>query len=249
MTADGNRCVPNSVIAGRPSASTPTLRLEGSADETGLFRARLILDGNRDEVKGMSVELVFDDALEFMSAGPSDAIGSGMAFFMGDQVAPGRVRVDLSALGTGRTIHGSGDIAFLTFRMTDENGDPSLRFDDATLRGAENTKLNVDVDDVALSRGADVPTVTRLVGAVPNPFNPVTSIAYELSKPERVSVNIYDAQGRLVRILVDQTQGAGLHEQMWDGRDNSGRACASGVYLVRMNAGAYGKSAKVVMLK
>ena len=100
-----------------------------------------------------------------------------------------------------------------------------------------------------LSQGAGVPTVTRLVGAVPNPFNPTTAIQYEIHQPVHVSVQVYDTQGRLVRTLVDQSQAAGRYDAVWDGRDNAGRTAGSGVYLVRMEAGDYGANSKVVMLK
>ena len=102
---------------------------------------------------------------------------------------------------------------------------------------------------MAPAQGAGVPAVTRLVGAVPNPFNPTTAIQYEIHQPVRVTVHVYDTQGRLVRTLVDRTQAAGHHDAVWDGRDNGGRASGSGVYFVRMQAGADSANSKIVLLK
>jgi hypothetical protein len=68
----------------------------------------------------------------------------------------------------------------------------------------------------------------------PNPFNPSTSIALALDQGRDVRLEIYDARGRLVRVLHDGALSAGRHELVWDGRDGTGRSAASGVYLARV---------------
>ena len=65
----------------------------------------------------------------------------------------------------------------------------------------------------------------------PNPANPGTVIGYELPRGSRVVMRMVDVRGRLVRTLVDGYRPAGAHRAFWDGRDDSGRAAASGVYL------------------
>lgn len=81
-----------------------------------------------------------------------------------------------------------------------------------------------------------VPGLSRLVGAVPNPFNPATAVVYELGRRGNVTLAIYDAAGRLVRTLVHDVQDAGRHEARWDGTDQDGRGVAAGVYLCRLEA-------------
>jgi len=76
-----------------------------------------------------------------------------------------------------------------------------------------------------------VPAVVKLLGNFPNPFNPSTSIAFELPRDMRVRLAVYDLRGGLVCSLIDEAQPAGRREVFWDGRDASGRAAASGVYL------------------
>lgn len=83
----------------------------------------------------------------------------------------------------------------------------------------------------------------------PNPFNPTTLIGYTLPTREHVTVSVYDASGRLVRTLLDETRGAGSHDVQWDGRDNAGVTVGSGVYFYRITAGKYSESRKMVMLK
>ncbi|MFO7655088.1 MAG: FlgD immunoglobulin-like domain containing protein [Candidatus Krumholzibacteriia bacterium] len=77
----------------------------------------------------------------------------------------------------------------------------------------------------------------RLGAAHPNPFNPGTRIRYTLDVSSRVEIAVYDVAGRRVRTLVDGTRAAGDHETFWNGRDETGSAVASGVYLYRLRSG------------
>jgi len=84
---------------------------------------------------------------------------------------------------------------------------------------------------------------------VPNPFNPVTRIAYELPARMRVSLRVYDVDGRLVRRLVDTAEGPGFCSVTWEGQNDAGEPVASGVYFYRLEAGARTETKKMVMLK
>jgi hypothetical protein len=90
---------------------------------------------------------------------------------------------------------------------------------------------------------------TRLVGASPNPFNPATTIAFELASPGEVSITVYDVSGRMIRSLVDAYLPAGMHEVTWNGQDGSGTAVASGVYFYRLVAGEIMETRKMVLLR
>ncbi|MCU0640428.1 MAG: T9SS type A sorting domain-containing protein [Candidatus Krumholzibacteria bacterium] len=104
-----------------------------------------------------------------------------------------------------------------------------------------------------MSVGVDDPpsplTGQRLEQNVPNPFNPSTRIAFELSAPAHVSLRIYDAAGRFVRALVEGNRPAGIYSEMWDGRDSNGRAVASGVYFYRIVAGPFESTKKMILLR
>ena len=85
---------------------------------------------------------------------------------------------------------------------------------------------------------------------VPNPFNPATTIAYDVpGGGADVSIRIYDVTGRVVRTLVDEHRPAGTHEVGWDGRNDAGVSVASGVYLYRMVAGRFVEAKRMVLLK
>jgi len=83
----------------------------------------------------------------------------------------------------------------------------------------------------------------------PNPFNPSTTIRFEVPSESQVSLRIYDVSGRLVRALVEGRRDARVHEVSWDGTDNAGRRVASGVYFCQLNAGSSVEVRKTVLLK
>lgn len=84
----------------------------------------------------------------------------------------------------------------------------------------------------------------------PNPFNPSTSIVFDLSAAARVSLNLFDIRGRPVKTLLSgRPLSAGRHELSWKGRDDEGNALPSGVYFYRLDAGDEFASRKMLLLK
>lgn len=97
---------------------------------------------------------------------------------------------------------------------------------------------------------ADVPDRFALSQNYPNPFNPTTTISYAVPNPgARVQIALYDVAGRLVATLVDEQKAPGSYFAAWNGRDQTGEPVASGVYFLRMRAGAFLETKKLVMLK
>jgi M6 family metalloprotease-like protein len=68
----------------------------------------------------------------------------------------------------------------------------------------------------------------------PNPFNAATTLDFVLPAAAPVHLAVYNALGQRVRVLMDGVRGAGRHQTVWDGRDDSGRDLASGIYLSRL---------------
>jgi hypothetical protein len=84
----------------------------------------------------------------------------------------------------------------------------------------------------------------------PNPFNPRTTIRYDLPRDAPVILAVYDLTGRRVRTLRDgATETAGAHAVEWDGRDDGGRAVGSGVYVCRLTAGEERGVRRLVLVK
>jgi len=93
------------------------------------------------------------------------------------------------------------------------------------------------------------PSASYLAQNFPNPFNPVTRIAFGIMAPGRGSLRIYDAAGRLVRVLVGGYRAAGQYMEIWDGNDTGGRAVASGMYFYRLDAGPFTQTRKMILLR
>jgi hypothetical protein len=117
------------------------------------------------------------------------------------------------------------------------------------------TMLNyLDIEaHVASGVGNDIPTPGAghsLHDAVPNPFNPTTRLAFTLASDAQATLRVYDLAGRLVKsLLADAPLEAGRHNVTWDGTDDRGRAVAAGVYLYRLQAGAFSESKAVALVK
>jgi len=93
------------------------------------------------------------------------------------------------------------------------------------------------------------PTVTQLLPAFPNPFNPSTNIRYSLVEPAKVKIEIFNVKGQLMRVFENTYEIPGYYQISWDGMDSNGRKAASGVYLYRMTAGKYSSYKKMVLAK
>ena len=83
----------------------------------------------------------------------------------------------------------------------------------------------------------------------PNPFNPRTTIRFELLEAASASLAVYDADGRRLATLRDGPCAAGEYRVEWDGRDERGQALASGVYFVRLDTGESRESLPVTLLR
>lgn len=95
----------------------------------------------------------------------------------------------------------------------------------------------------------DLPARTEMFAPYPNPFNPQVTISYALNEPAEVTIAVYDVRGRKVHEVAAGLKQAGRYEEVWYGRDASGRRQASGVYFVRLKAGAYEQTRRVALLK
>jgi hypothetical protein len=92
------------------------------------------------------------------------------------------------------------------------------------------------------------PAATWIEMVAPNP-SPEPGIRWNLGKPGHVSLRLYDTSGRLVKSLVSAPMSAGAHETTWDGRDESGRRVATGIYFAKLEADGRLDAVKVVLLR
>jgi flagellar hook assembly protein FlgD len=110
---------------------------------------------------------------------------------------------------------------------------------------AVEAEVVTGVDDPVPPAGG----VNRLHPNFPNPFNPETTIRYDLSAGGPVSLRIYDSAGRLVRTLFEGRDTAGSKTARWDGTNDLGRPVASGIYFCRLSGPGFGRTHKLVLVR
>ncbi len=115
-----------------------------------------------------------------------------------------------------------------------------------SLNGIAVTGTLVGIDDRVSS---EIPKAFSLYPCYPNPFNPATTITYDVAKAAKVRLTVYNVLGQEIRTLVNARKNAGKFQVVWDGRDNAGHAVASGIYMYRIEAGSYVKSMKMMLMK
>jgi hypothetical protein len=94
------------------------------------------------------------------------------------------------------------------------------------------------------------PLKSHLIPAYPNPFNPGVVIPFTLGAPGGTTLlEVYNTLGQMVRQMELGVLSAGVHRVVWDGLDQQGQALSSGVYLYRLQAGAWGATGKIVKNK
>ncbi|UCD39231.1 MAG: carboxypeptidase regulatory-like domain-containing protein [Fidelibacterota bacterium] len=132
----------------------------------------------------------------------------------------------------------AGTAYYYAVKAVDANGNESDMSEEVTY-----TLLDV-------AAGTGIPEAYALRANYPNPFNPTTTIVFELPKAGAVSLKIYDLTGKLIRTLVNESRSAGYHRVVWDGKDGGGALVATGVYFYRIEAGkAFAKTRKMVLMK
>ena len=102
----------------------------------------------------------------------------------------------------------------------------------------------------ATATAVDTPALAGALKIGPNPFGTSTHVAVSLMAPARVDLSVYDVAGRRVATLMKNQASRGLHSTVWNGRDESGRTLASGVYFVRLNLnGQTVETRRITMIK
>jgi len=94
-----------------------------------------------------------------------------------------------------------------------------------------------------------MPSNVFSLSAVPNPFNPATTISYSITEGGNVKLDVYTAGGKFVKTLVNENREAGTYGVSWNGTDSKGKKLSSGIYLVRISSKSGFSSSKITMLK
>ncbi|MEZ4649388.1 MAG: FlgD immunoglobulin-like domain containing protein [Candidatus Eisenbacteria bacterium] len=252
----------NAIDLAPHGSEVPTLALHRAAVMAdGTVQAQLVLS-QADVVQGAHARITFDPTqMELLEVRQGSLItDQGANVFFGTIEAEGSVSIDAAALGTGNTIHGSGEYATLVFRVTEAGAQPALV--DVSLRNSQNRELGKSTDEPETAGDGRVtqpttpaletrtaPTASMALGATPNPFHGTTTVRFQLAEASPVRVQVLDVSGRLVRTIADADFGVGVHAAQWDGRNSAGVQVQAGIYFYRIQAGAEIWSSKLILKK
>ena len=132
-----------------------------------------------------------------------------------------------------------------------------LYFDMVDAKGYTICKKKVNNEAIPIRDGGTTEPVLpetkasdfKLERNFPNPFNPETVLKFNLPEASRVSLNVYNILGQVVRTLVDEELPAGPHSVVWDGKNGQGTDVASGVYFYRLKAGSFESTMRMTLLR
>ena len=164
---------------------------------------------------------------------------------------PGRISVAQSRYGRGWAASGDGELMRLKVRLQRDGFPRSLQLLAGRLVGASYESVSIDLlgDPHLLA----IPEEFSLQQNFPNPFNPSTTIPFAVpfagGKLVPASVEIFNALGQRVRLLVKGFVQSGYHHVDWDGRDGNDRNVGSGLYFYRVRVGKTAQVGKMTMIK
>ena len=160
-------------------------------------------------------------------------------YLLAHSVQRGRIRISFAG---AESRSGGGRLLEVVFDERDDGTPCLLRLDGVSLNEGRVPTRIVEQEEEA-------PLVHRLGQNHPNPFNPETTITYDVTKTETVRLSVYALTGQHIRTLTDGQCPAGTYSATWDGTDDTGQAVASGVYLCRMIAGEYRAVRKLLLVR
>lgn len=163
-----------------------------------------------------------------------------------------------SPMVNGAQLKPWAEAMLLEWHFADPVSQKEIHRNDAVYAYQHNRNPFIDRPDfvsamfgVSVSDAPETPLVASILlyQNTPNPFNPNTNIRYELQDNGPVDLQVFDMKGRLVRTLVSDSQSAGPHEAIWNGRDEQGMHAAAGVYFYRLRSDGGVQTRRMTLVK
>ena len=208
---------------------------------------------NVEAVIGYGFKLNYDAAkFEFVSVAQADEnllTSTGGETLFHHSVADGQVHV-ATGMYNGTAVSGGGDIVRFVFRVLYEFED-NARFEIANGLVFDPSQLQNPAVVAGVLELQSTPREFALHQNFPNPFNPDTTIKYDLAESADITLQIYNVLGQVVRTLVaSEAQNAGRYQIRWNGMDERGVPVSSGIYFYQISAdGKFSDVRKLMLLK
>ena len=234
-----------------PFAKLELKRVDRGQSEDGTMRLRMAVADAKD-LRGYGFMLQYDETkYEFVEAkqvsdGMMGSADGQSGLFVSSSKNPGEVGVGSMKID-GSKADGAGELVEFVFRTDDTPLQTDFQILDGIL-----VDVTGDVDqmhNIAIGRLDAIPEAYGLSQNMPNPFNPSTTISYEVPESGAVKLVVYNLLGQQVRTLVNDNIEAGYHTIVWDGADEFNRQVASGIYIYKMHAGAFNATKRMMFLK
>ena len=193
----------------------------------------VVLDGRG--VAGLQATFTFD--LSLMSVGTPVLADAADGLMLDSRIENGTLR--LIALGLNGQTLSAGQAVLIPVTLTGA-GQVSLTMTDLIVSSAFAQTIPVQLGTIVQpvsGKGTSVPVSFSLSAAAPNPFNPATTISYEVPQSAHIQLTVYNLLGKEVIRLVDQVQQPGRYQITWNAHNARGASVASGVYLYRLQVG------------
>lgn len=223
---------------------------------------------NVEELAAMDIPLEFSNGAYLESVTFSDRVSSFEVQIANVDNENRQVVIGLISMVTGDRpdlVVGDGPVAYLNFNLDPgvdkveitpielENPNHSLTYyyNDYSSGRPVVTAIHPEVEagQVFYSNPSSVPSAYALYQNSPNPFNPQTSIMFDMPVAGNVNVSVYNVLGQNVTNLVDGRMEAGTHEVIWNGKDRDGATVASGIYFYRIDTDQFSETKKMMLLK
>ena len=146
------------------------------------------------------------------------------------------------AMASGEKINAAGTLLELIFRRKALNSPGQIAFKELMI----NDEM---LDQNAINRESEIPEKFALHQNFPNPFNPETTIQFDITEKNIVTLQVFNLMGQLIRTLVSETKNPGFYSIKWDGRNDNGAYVSSGVYIYRIKAGNFLTQKKMIYMR
>ena len=202
------------------------------------------------EVKGLQFDLHYNsDEIKFENA---SSLLNGFTFEF-QATEAGTVKGLIFSM-SGQSLNPEDLSNVLEFNFSPVNGfagESDIQLVNMIIAGehGENITGNFSIPVSSVSFENTLPLKTELSKNYPNPFNPSTTIPYELKEEGLVSMVVYDLNGAEVKTLVSENVSAGSYQAVWNGLNNTGQNVASGRYIVKMSSSGFSDTITMTLLK